>query len=372
MPWLKFKTKKFLYDLVPVLFALVVAILYFLSVVPNTRPFWQKYVLTVLGLLILDRIIITWYARHRIMPSIIAYKRGKRAGRVFTRAELEEFYRDFAAHVPKSQIMTSVSWVIAATALATISYLWIQRSWIVFFGILFTGIIAAAISLGFAYFLLKSQIRPLIEEVAASLDRLPDVSDARLSFILKIGASVIGIALVAFLSFGVVFVASIQWLRTKRYWWDALAISSAEVGIVFTTTALLSGSIWAKPTWGTWWTWDPRLTTTLILWLIYVSYMMLRSVVENPSRRASLSAVVGIIGFIDVPVVFMSIRWWRTIHPVVITGSSINLAPTMIVTLVVCLVAFTIFFVHLLQLRLRLELQREDVYQLRELVLYEE
>ena len=179
-------------------------------------------------------------------------------------------------------------------------------------------------------------------------------------------------AWVAFLSFGVVFVASIQWLRTKRYWWDALAVSSAEVGIVFTTTALLTGSIWAKPTWGTWWVWDPRLTTTLILWLIYMSYMMLRSAVENPSKRASLSAVVGIIGFIDVPVVFMSIRWWRTIHPVVITGSSINLAPTMIVSLVVCLVAFTIFFVHLLRLRLRLELQREEVYQLRELVLYEE
>jgi methyl-accepting chemotaxis protein len=203
MPWRHFKTKKFLYDLVPVLFALVVALLYFLSVVPNTRPFWQKYLLAVLGLLILDRIVITWYARHKIMPPIIAYKRGKRAGRVFTRAELEEFYREFAAHVPRSQIMTSVAWVIAATALATISYLWIQRSWIVFFGILFTGIIAAAISLGFAYFLLKSQIRPLIEEVAASLDRLPDVSDARFSFILKIGASVIGIALVAFLSFGV-------------------------------------------------------------------------------------------------------------------------------------------------------------------------
>lgn len=179
-------------------------------------------------------------------------------------------------------------------------------------------------------------------------------------------------AWVAFLSFGVVFVASIQWLRTKGYWWDAVAVSAAESGIVFTTIALVTGSIWAKPTWGTWWDWDPRLTTTLILWLIYVSYMMLRSVVENPAKRASLAAVVGIVGFIDVPVVFMSIRWWRTIHPVVITGSSVDLDPSMIVTLMVCLATFTILFVHLLRLRIKLELQREEVYRLRETLLYDE
>ncbi len=179
-------------------------------------------------------------------------------------------------------------------------------------------------------------------------------------------------AWVGFLSFGVVFAASIQWLRTKRSRWDAMATSAAEIGILFTTVALVTGSIWAKPTWGTWWDWDPRLTTTLILWLIYVSYMMLRSVVENPSKRASLAAVVGIVGFIDVPVVFMSIRWWRTIHPVVITSSSIELDPSMIATLVVCLAAFTVLFVHLLRLRLRLELQREEVYRLRDLVVYED
>lgn len=179
-------------------------------------------------------------------------------------------------------------------------------------------------------------------------------------------------AWVAFLSFGVVFVASIQWLRTKAYRWDALAVSAAEVGVTFTTVALMTGSIWAKPTWGSWWDWDPRLTTTLILWLIYVSYMMLRSVVENPAKRASLAAVVGIVGFIDVPVVFMSIRWWRTIHPVVITGASIALDPSMVATLLVCLMAFTLFFVQLLRLRVKLELQREEVYRLRELVLYEE
>ncbi|MHB0868931.1 MAG: cytochrome c biogenesis protein CcsA [Chloroflexota bacterium] len=179
-------------------------------------------------------------------------------------------------------------------------------------------------------------------------------------------------AWVGFLSFAVVFVASIQWLRTKKPRWDALATSGAEVGVLFTTIALLTGSIWARPTWGTWWDWDPRLTTTLILWLIYVSYLMLRSVVENPSRRASLAAVVGIVGFVDVPVVFMSIRWWRTIHPVVITSSSLQLNSSMVTTLVVCLAAFTLLFVHLLRLRMKLELQREEVCRLRDQLLYEE
>ena len=90
----------------------------------------------------------------------------------------------------------------------------------------------------------------------------------------------------AFLAFGVVFVASIQWLRTKQPKWDAMAVSATEVGILFCTIALFTGSIWAKPIWGTWWDWDPRLTTTLILWLIYISYLMLRTTVENPGQAS--------------------------------------------------------------------------------------
>lgn len=174
----------------------------------------------------------------------------------------------------------------------------------------------------------------------------------------------------AFLAFGVVFVASIQYLRTKRTRWDALAVAATEVGVVFCTVALVTGSIWAKPTWGTWWDWDPRLTTTLILWLVYVSYLMLRSVVENPARRASLAAVVGIVGFIDVPIVFMSIRWWRTIHPVVLQGASFDMDGAMVITLLVCLTAFTLFFAHLVRMRLKLELQREDVSRLRDAVMH--
>ncbi len=176
----------------------------------------------------------------------------------------------------------------------------------------------------------------------------------------------------AFLAFGVVFVASIQWLRTRNPRWDAIAVSSAEVGIVFCTIALITGSIWAKPTWGTWWDWDPRLTTTLILWLVYVSYMMLRTAVDNPARRASLSAVVGIVGFIDVPVVFMSIRWWRTVHPVVLGSGGFSMDSSMVATLMVCLVAFTLLYFHILRLRISLEKQRNEVHRLRDLVLYGE
>jgi heme exporter protein C len=178
-------------------------------------------------------------------------------------------------------------------------------------------------------------------------------------------------AWIAFLAFGVVFVASIQWLRTRDMKWDAIAVSATEVGVAFCTVALITGSIWAKPTWGTWWDWDPRLTTTLVLWLIYVSYIMLRSMVENPARRASLAAVVGIVGFIDVPIVFFSIRLWRTIHPVVITSDSTGMPTSMLVTLLVCLAAFTLLFVHVLTIRLRLEQQRLEVHRLRDQMLYE-
>ncbi len=174
-----------------------------------------------------------------------------------------------------------------------------------------------------------------------------------------------------FLSFAVVFGASVQWLRTKVVRWDALAVSAAEVGIVFTSIALITGSIWARPTWGTWWDWDPRLTSTLILWLVYVSYLMLRSTVETPSRRASLAAVVGILGFVDVPIVFMSIRWWRTIHPAVLGSGSFDVDGSMLLALLVCLAAFTLLLIHLVRLRLALELQRVEVLRLRETILEE-
>ena len=111
-------------------------------------------------------------------------------------------------------------------------------------------------------------------------------------------------AWLAFLAFFVVFCGSIMYLWKREDKWDDLASSAAELGIIFTTLVLITGPIWAKPTWGVWWTWDPRLTSTLVLWLIYVGYLMLRAYSANRSQGMRFSAVLGIVGFIDVPIVY--------------------------------------------------------------------
>src|SRR5579862_8140538 len=120
---------------------------------------------------------------------------------------------------------------------------------------------------------------------------------------------------VAGLCFTINFVASIWYLWKRSPASDALAAASAEVGVIFGAVLLITGPLWARPVWGIWWTWDARLTTTLILWLIYVSYLVLRGLLEDPQKRASLSAVFGIFAFLDVPLVYVSNRLWRTQHP---------------------------------------------------------
>ena len=127
-------------------------------------------------------------------------------------------------------------------------------------------------------------------------------------------------AWVSFLAFFIVCIASIAFLRTGKAQWDRLAASSAEIGILFITLVLLTGPLWAKPVWNVYWTWDARLTTSLILWLIYIAYMMVRRYTSDPERGAKFAAVFGIIGFLDVPIVYMSIRWWRTLHPAPVIG----------------------------------------------------
>ncbi|MEW6757441.1 MAG: HAMP domain-containing methyl-accepting chemotaxis protein [Acidobacteriota bacterium] len=197
------RSQKFLYDLLPILFALFVAVVYFLTVVPNTRPYWEKYLLVVLVLLVVDRILITWYMRVKLLPPILAYKRGKRAGKAFSRQELEAFYRALASHVLRHQVVSGIAWAVAGLVLAAIVFLYLQRTWVAFLGVLFTGAIAASISLGFTYFLLQRQTRPLIEEIQTGLDRLPDVARWRLSFGGKVGASIVLLTVLAFLAFGV-------------------------------------------------------------------------------------------------------------------------------------------------------------------------
>ena len=170
----------------------------------------------------------------------------------------------------------------------------------------------------------------------------------------------------AFLAFFVVFLGSIAYLRTRAARWDVLAASAAEIGVVFTSLALLSGSIWARHAWGTWWTWEPRLTTTLLLWLIYVSYLLLRGMVEERGQQAAFAAVFGIVGFVDVPIVFLSVRWWRTMHPAVVGGEGFDMEPTMLPALFLSLAAFTVVFACLLILRTGLEQAQQEAAALRE------
>ncbi|MDR5694068.1 MAG: cytochrome c biogenesis protein CcsA [Armatimonadota bacterium] len=176
------------------------------------------------------------------------------------------------------------------------------------------------------------------------------------------------LAWISFLAFLIVCIAGIQYLRQRSRWWDALGTCAAEIGVLFSTLVLITGSIWAKPIWGTWWTWEPRLVTFLILWFIYVGYLLLRAAAGDDERKARLAAVVGIVGFLDVPLVFFSARLLRGLSPVVFTRQGAGLAPPMLWTLLVSLATFTLLFVLLLRQRLFLELARDEVEALKELI----
>jgi heme exporter protein C len=175
-------------------------------------------------------------------------------------------------------------------------------------------------------------------------------------------------AWLSMLAFGVTMLASIVYLAAGQRRWDSLAVSSAEIGIGFTLAATASGSAWAKPAWNTWWTWDPRLTTYTIVFLLYVAYFMLRSAMDDPARRARFTAVYGIFAFLSVPITFFSIRWWRTIHPVLIDveAKSFGLSRGMLPIFFFCLAVFSLLYVVLLWHRFRLEQTREQVEALKE------
>jgi heme exporter protein C len=175
----------------------------------------------------------------------------------------------------------------------------------------------------------------------------------------------------SFLAFAVTLIASIAFLRTGKADWDRTASMSVEIGLVFTLMAIASGSIWARPAWNTWWTWDPRLTTYTIMALIYVAYLMLRQGIDDPSRRARFAAVYGIVGFVSVPITFFSIRWWRTIHPVIIGSGSptasggFDMTSPMKVVFFFCLFAITVLYFCFLANRLRLQKFAERVDELK-------
>jgi heme exporter protein C len=128
----------------------------------------------------------------------------------------------------------------------------------------------------------------------------------------------------AFLAFFVVAIASLAYLWKGRAKDDLLAASAAEVGALLTGLTLALGMIWGRPTWGVWWTWDPRLTSTAVLFFIFIAYLLLRALVDDPDRRAQWSAVVGLLGALNVPIVYMSVRWWRTLHQVQSSPSTVD------------------------------------------------
>ena len=163
------------------------------------------------------------------------------------------------------------------------------------------------------------------------------------------------------------FIFSILYLVKRRRLWDIIASSCTEVSFVFLTIGITTGPVWAKRAWGVWWTWDPRLTTAFILWIIFAGYMLVRAAAKEEDKRAVLSALIAIFGFVDVPIVFMSIRWWRTIHPLVIGGSSgMGMTPSMMVALFVSVATFTLLFFYAIFYRMSLEMLRDDVDYLKE------
>ena len=176
------------------------------------------------------------------------------------------------------------------------------------------------------------------------------------------------ISILSFLGFLICAVAGIGYLIRRTEVWDRVAHASAEVGVVFVTLALITGVIWARPVWGVWWTWEPRLTTTLILWLIYVAYLMIRHYAPTPQQGRSWSAVVGIIGFVDVPIVYYSVQWWRSIHPVQVIGPEAAddaLEPIMARIVVFSMLALLALFAYLLMERVALRAAEDSLAQIR-------
>ncbi len=174
-------------------------------------------------------------------------------------------------------------------------------------------------------------------------------------------------AWVSMLAFLVTFISSVLYLRQNKLRWDIWARSSAEIGIVFTVAAIISGSIWARPAWNTWWTWDPRLTTYTIVLLLYIAYFMLRGAIDEPARRGRFAAIYGIFAFLSVPLTFMSIRWWNTIHPVILDPKAdFGLGPGMTRAFIFSNIAFSLLYATLLANRVTLEWGIERVAALRE------
>lgn len=174
-------------------------------------------------------------------------------------------------------------------------------------------------------------------------------------------------AWVGMLGFLLAAVAGGIYLKTGQIKWDQISYSAVEIGLVFAVVAIATGSIWARPIWNTWWTWDPRLTTTSIMALVYLAYLMLRAGLDDPEKRARFGAIYAILGAVSVPLTFLSIRLFRTIHPVVVGSGStaFDMAPKMLQTFLFGLLVWSLLFADLVIHRYRLARLQDEVEQKR-------
>jgi len=176
-------------------------------------------------------------------------------------------------------------------------------------------------------------------------------------------------AWVGMLSFMVSAVVGILYLTSEDTKWDTIGLSSVEIGLVFSIIAVVSGSIWARPIWNTWWTWDPRLTTTTIMIFVYAAYLMLRSGIDDPDKMERFGAVYALIGFVSVPLTFFSARLYRTIHPVIVGSNqpgatgSFDMTANMQFVLFFCLITFSFIYMDLLWHRVRLGILQKKIIQ---------
>ena len=193
----------------------------------------------------------------------------------------------------------------------------------------------------------------LLAGLAAALTAPPDRIQGDLMRLMYVHVPA---AWLAYLSFALTFGASVGWLWKRQARLDRLAAASAEVGVFFTGLAIALGSVWGKPVWGVWWTWDPRLVTTALMFFVYLGYLALRRATPDPAARARRAAVFGVLAFAQVPVVHMSVIWWRALHqpPTVLRPGDPTIDHWMLAVLLLNLVAFTLVFAVLLRARLRL------------------
>ena len=193
--------------------------------------------------------------------------------------------------------------------------------------------------------------------------------EATMNYVQKIFYFHISNAWVGMLGFIVAAIAGVTYLVRKDKKWDIVEMAAVEISLVFFLIAIVTGSIWARPSWGTWWTWEPRLTTAAILEMIYIAYFLLRQGIDDPERRARFGAVYTLVGATSVPITFLSIRIWQTIHPVVIGGSGgsndFGMTPEMLTTMFFGLATFSVIFATLLWYRIRLGRLADEVEQLK-------